>query len=212
MRMDDDAVFALIATERRRAADMFGPLTAEQWAVQSLCAAWTVRDLAGHLIGPFCTSNGRFLLGALLGGGPHRYSARMSHELGQRPPAEIVAILRANTETRFAPPMTGPLAPLTDLAIHTRDAARPLGLDTTAPLPVWRLALGFLTSPKGRLGFVPRKRIAGLRLRAVDQDWASGDGPEVAGPSEALAMTIAGRAAAVGVLSGDGVPLLRARL
>ena len=38
----------------------------------------------------------------------------------------------------FAPPGTGPLAPLTDLAVHTRDVARPLGLDTTAAPAAWR--------------------------------------------------------------------------
>jgi hypothetical protein len=58
-------MFALIAVERRRAADMFAGLTEEQWQVRSLCTEWTVRDLAGHLIGPFCIGTTRFLLGGL---------------------------------------------------------------------------------------------------------------------------------------------------
>lgn len=36
----------------------------EQWAAQSLCAEWTGRDVAAHLIGPFCISVPRFLAGA----------------------------------------------------------------------------------------------------------------------------------------------------
>ena len=66
--MDSGEVFALIAAERRRAADMFDGFRDEQWAAQSLCAEWTVRDVAAHLIGPFRISVPRFLAGALLSG------------------------------------------------------------------------------------------------------------------------------------------------
>jgi uncharacterized protein (TIGR03083 family) len=210
--VEGDEVFALIAVERRRAADMFAGLSDEQWAAQSLCPAWTVRQLAGHLIGPFCISVPRFALGALTSGGFHRYSVRGARQLARKPTAEIVAILRANADRQFAPPGTGPLAPLTDLAVHTRDAARPLGLETTASPAAWRGALDFLTSPKARLGFVPRGRLPGFRLSATDQDWSSGAGPEISGPSEALAMAAAGRAVALADLQGDGLPLLRTRL
>jgi uncharacterized protein (TIGR03083 family) len=205
-------VFALTAAERRRAADMFESLSDEQWAAQSLCAEWTVREVAAHLIGPFCVSIPRFMIGSLLSGGMHRYSAKASRQLAQRATAEITGILRASAEQRFVPPGTGPAAPLTDLAVHTRDAARPLGLDTTASAAAWRTVLGFLASARASRGFVPRGRLTGLRLRATDQDWSAGDGPEVAGPSEALALAAAGRAVALDDLTGDGVPILRARL
>lgn len=169
-------MFALTAVERRRAADMFAGLSDEQWAAASLCAEWTVRDVAGHLIGPFCVSVPRFMLGSLVSGGPSRYSVKRSRQLGRRPAGEIVAILREHAGQRFVPPGTGALAPLTDLAVHTRDVARPLGLDTTASPAAWRGALGFLTSPRARRGFVPRGRTDGLRFRATDQDWAYGQG------------------------------------
>jgi uncharacterized protein (TIGR03083 family) len=207
-----DDVFALTAAERRRASGMFESLSDEQWAAQSLCTEWTVREVAAHLIGPFCISVPRFMLGSLLSGGFHRYSVKATRQLARRPAAEITGILRANAERRFVPPGTGPLAPLTDLAVHTRDAARPLGLDTTASAAAWRAALDFLTSARASRGFVPRGRLTGLRLRATDQDWSAGDGPEVAGPSEALALAAAGRPAALDDLAGDGLPILRARL
>jgi hypothetical protein len=73
----------------------------------------------------------------------------MSRQLAERPTTELVAILRANTDNRYAPPGTGPAAALTDLAVHTRDVARPLGLDTTASPEAWRHVLAFLTSPRG---------------------------------------------------------------
>jgi Mycothiol maleylpyruvate isomerase N-terminal domain len=72
----DEDVFALTAVERRRAADMFAGLSDEQFAVRSLCAEWTVRDVAGHLIGPFCVSVPRFMLGSLVSGGSSRYSVK----------------------------------------------------------------------------------------------------------------------------------------
>ena len=67
------------------------------------------------------------------------------------------------------------------------------------------------TKPASR-GLVPRHRLEGLALRATDQDWRWGDGDEIAGPSEALAMTVTGRAAALGDLVGPGVASLGARI
>jgi uncharacterized protein (TIGR03083 family) len=207
----DEDVFALTAAERRRTAGMFESLTDEHWAAQSLCTEWTVREIAAHLIAPFCVTVPRFMLGSVLSGGVHRYSVRATRRLAGRPAAELTAILRANAERRFVPPGTGPVAPLTDLAVHTRDAARPLGLDTTASAEAWRAVLGFLTSPRATRGFVRRGRLAGLRLRATDQDWSAGDGPEVSGPCEALALAATGRPAALDDLAGEGLPILRAR-
>jgi len=59
---------------------------------------------------------------------------------------------------------------------------------------------------------VPRGRTDGLRFRAADQDWAHGDGLEITGPSEALAVAIGGRAVALDDLAGPGLPVLRSRL
>ena len=59
---------------------------------------------------------------------------------------------------------------------------------------------------------MPRGRGDGLRFRATDQDWAHGNGLEVSGPSEALALAIGGRTVALDDLAGPGLPLLRSRL
>jgi hypothetical protein len=59
---------------------------------------------------------------------------------------------------------------------------------------------------------VPNGRLDGLALRATDQDWRAGDGPEVAGPSEALALAMAGRRVALAELDGDGRAVLARRL
>ncbi len=110
------------------------------------------------------------------------------------------------------PPGTGPAAPLTDLAVHTRDVARPLGPATTASASAWRAVLDFLVSARASRGFVRRGRLEGLHLRATDLDWSAGEGPEVTGRGEALALAMTGRVVALTDLSGDGAAVLRGRL
>src|SRR5690606_9049743 len=51
----------------------------------------------------------------------------------------------------------------------------------------------------------------GLRFVATDVSWSSGDGPEVSGPGEALALAMVGRTAALDDLTGEGVAELRRR-
>jgi uncharacterized protein (TIGR03083 family) len=210
--MDNDGVFKLIAIERRRAADMFEGLSDAQLSERSLCAEWTVRDIAGHMISPFRVSTARFLLSAALSGGFNRYSAKLARTLGQEPVDRLIATLRENADHRFTPPGNGPEAPLSDISIHTRDVARPLGLKVSAPLATWQVVLDFLMSPKAVRGFLPKGATDALRFAATDQDWSAGTGPEVSGPSEALALAIAGRKVALEDLSGEGLSELRSRL
>jgi hypothetical protein len=66
--------------------------------------------------------------------------------------------------------------------------------------------------PPGVPGLVPRRRVTGLSLRATDQDWTWGEGAEVSGTSEALAMALSGRTVALEDLTGPGAAELRRRL
>lgn len=211
--MTPEQVFALVATERRRAADFFADLDEAQLATPSLCGAWTVKEVLAHLTAPFSVS----MTGAFLGVLRHRlsfdrYNAALAQELGTRPTAELLAALRENATSRFTPPGLGPEAPLTDLAVHTRDAARPLGLPHQVSADAWRVVLTFLVSPKAQRSFVPKSRLSGLRLVVTDLDGAHGAGAEVRGTAEALALILTGRMAALDDLSGPGVDLLRSRL
>lgn len=205
-------VWSLIAVERHRAADFVEHLTDAELAVPSLCGAWRVRDVAGHLTMPFEVGIPALLLGAARAGGLDRFSERRARELGAREPYLLAETLRVHATTRFQPPGTGPGAPLTDLAVHLRDMARPLGLPTTASDDAWRGVLGFLVSRRARLGFVPRGRLDGLLLAATDLGWSHGAGAPVSGPAEAVALAVAGRSAALADLQGDGVEVLRGRL
>ena len=43
-------IWEVLADERRATADLLAGLTEEQWAAPSLCPAWTVKDVAVHLV------------------------------------------------------------------------------------------------------------------------------------------------------------------
>ena len=152
--MTDEEISTQVAGERRRAAGMFEGLTSEQWATQSLCSQWTVRDIAGHLVGALSIDVRRFAVGSMIFGGTDRYNAWRSRRIGRRPPAELVGRLRSQADSPASPGID-PLALLTDLAVHTRDAARPLGLPVTASPATWQVALRFLVAPPDDDGFVP---------------------------------------------------------
>ena len=56
-----------------------------------------------------------------------------------------------------------------------------------------------------------KKRIAGLRLFALDLDWSHGTGPEVKGTGEQLLMVMNGRMSMVDELAGAGKAALAGR-
>lgn len=101
----------------------------------------------------------------------------MGRTLSQRPPAQIVATLRARADTRAAPPGVGPLAPLADVCVHLRDVAPPLRLDVTPALEDWRLALGFLVSHRARVGLVPGVDSMGCSGGRTTRTGATAPGP-----------------------------------
>lgn len=209
----DDELFAMTAVERRALADDLAALSPEQWAAQSLCAEWTVRDVAGHLTAAFLVSVPTLMLRIAKNlGNFNKAMSQVAKELGARPTDEIVATIRENAEHRFTPPGNGPEAPLTDWIVHGQDIRRPLGLHRD--FPVDALSVALQSTHAGLKGFVPKGRVAGLRYRATDLDWSGGpgDGAALEGQAEAVLLAICGRPVALDDLTGDGVAVLRARL
>jgi uncharacterized protein (TIGR03083 family) len=205
-------VFAEIADERRQLADLLTGLSAAQLSAPSLCEQWTVHDVAAHLITPLEVSIPRFALTMVASRGDFdRANVRMTRRQARRPIEDIVDVLRRKAGTRFTPPGAGPEAPLTDLLVHALDIRRPLGLTRAVHEARLQTSLTHVTSPRGR-DLVPRGAAAGLRFEASDIDWAHGSGPTVCGTAEDLLLAITGRTSALGLLSGDGLPTLQARL
>jgi uncharacterized protein (TIGR03083 family) len=204
---------AAIAAERRRLADLVDSLTPAQLEVPSLCGAWTVREVAGHLVAAVSPVPARQLLGLIVTSGfrLHRANARLAAAIARRPPAALASELRDNAENPFCPPVVGYPGQLTDLQVHGQDMRRPLGLPHGLDLDRLRVSLEFLTGGRA-VGFTPRRRLAGLRREATDLSWSWGAGPVLAGPAEALMMAVAGRPVGLSELDGPGVRVLAGRL
>jgi uncharacterized protein (TIGR03083 family) len=192
-------------------ADFFDGLDDDQLQTRSLCDAWTVRGVLGHLVMPLTGSTGGFLMQLVRARGSlNRASEAVASDLSRCPVGELTALLRDRADQHGKAPGVGPMGQMADGCIHLRDCARPLGLPNDVTLDDWRMVLDWL--PSGVPGLVPKQRATGLRLVADDQDWSWGDGETVNGPSEALAMALAGRPVALNDLQGPGVTLLRDRL
>jgi len=204
------AYLELTRGEREDFADLLDGLAPEQWAAPSLCAGWSVRDVAAHCVSfegvPPAGLARRFLLGRLQ---TARINALAVDALADRSNGQIVDIFRANTEPHGLTAGFGGRIALTDNMIHQQDIRRPLGLPRTIPAERLRVALDFVRFAPTIRG---EWRARGVRLVATDLDWSHGRGPEVRGPGEALLMIMAGRRDALADLDGPGRIRLAARV
>lgn len=205
--VDEETVFAMIADERRSLATTLLGLTPEQWALESLCAGWTVRDVGGHLIAPFTVPMWRFAVYMLRARGHFDTANQMMTRFcvdsnGER----IPELLTANAENRFTPPGKGAGAPLVDIVVHGQDICIPAGIDRPIDTEVALAALDYITGPAatGLYGSVGTE----LRWEATDVDFTSGSGPLVRGPARSIILALTGRHGAAEGLEGDGVGLL----
>lgn len=199
-----------IAVNRRRLADFFDSLDESQLSSRSLCDAWTVREVLGHLVMPLTGSLGGFLVQVVRSRGSiDKASAGLARDLSRRPLKDLTALLRERADEVVRAPGVGPMGQMADGCVHLRDCARPLGLPDDVRLDHWRMLLDWL--PGGVRGLVPKNRLEGLQLLATDQEWSWGTGQQITGPSEALAMAVAGRCVALDDLSGSGIDVLRSR-
>ena len=212
MTVDRDRVFAATERERRAVADLLAGLDAAQLATPSLCAGWDVRTVAAHLAAALTGADGRFVLAVLRARGDlHRANDALAREGARRPVGDLVASLQGSAGRRVSPPVVGPRGPLTDVLVHGGDMRVPLGLPHDPAADGVRAALQFVTGGRP-VGFVPRGRLAGLRLVAEDLGTTSGEGAEVRGRGIDLLMAVCGRRALLHALRGPGVPVLARRL
>ncbi|MFE6857198.1 maleylpyruvate isomerase family mycothiol-dependent enzyme [Nocardia sp. NPDC057668] len=197
---------AMVAHERRSLAELLRTLTAEQWATESLCAGWQVRDVIAHLLYESTPPLTYVLETVRARGSFDRMNAdyvRRGRELSLE---ELLTRFEATIESGLAA-RTVPRIALADTLIHHQDIRRALALPRVVPAPH---LLSVLRHPDPFIR--PGRRTRSLRLTATDLPWQHGAGPEVTGPGEAIVMAIAARPAALADLEGPGLPLLRARL
>ena len=186
-------------------------LAPEEWEVESLCAGWKVRDVVGHIL----YGNELRLLTlpfrlARFGFSSDRSGAHYSKQRAAgRSPGQLVQDFDARDPWAGTCKVFPARLVLLDRLVHQQDIRRPLGRPRT--IPDDRLLAALDGTPRLGSVFGARKRTKGLRLEATDVDWASGDGPVVRGPGEALLLAMLGRADALADLHGEGVAQLTTR-
>ncbi len=211
-------IWDLVAVERLTLADFLRTLTAEQWAVASLCDAWTVRDVAAHVAWGNTSPPMKTVLAVVRGGfRANAVNARLGQEWGRRPTAEIIARLRDIAGSRVRPtPGTTPVDCLADLLCHDLDIRVPLGAPRTSPAEPFRLALtryvGMGFPLHLAFGANSKAMAKGLRLMADDVGWTHGEGPAVQGSGSAMMRALTGRPVGADELTGPGAGTLYARL
>ena len=186
-------------------------LSPAEWETPSLCQGWSVRHVVAHLVTPFAIRPAQMAVRVAKARGLSGAMDAVARELAGTPTQALIALLEEHAGSTFRPPGLPLAAPLTDAVIHGADIRWVLGDGTGDWADAERLrpVLDFLVSSRALAGFMPRKRTRGLLLIAQDQDWRSGSGDEVRGTSLALALGLLGRAAALPLLDGIGVPALR---
>jgi uncharacterized protein (TIGR03083 family) len=208
---DTGPVWAAVDDQRRALCAELDGLTEEEWRLPSLCAGWTVRDVAAHLtLQQVGLLEGLGMVARSPGGMDSviRAAARRRAAL---PTGELVERVRATVGSRRRNVGLTCRETLIDAVVHGQDVTVPLGRPLPVPAEAARLALERVWQ-RGRLWpFRARRRSAGLRLVATDTGWTAGDGPEVTGPTLALLLVLTGRPAGLPALSGEGVAALRAR-
>lgn len=203
-------MFDVVARQRIALCDQLDGLTEDQWNAASLCGGWRVRDVAGHLVSLMDLPVGRFVVGVVGIRGFHRRVDRFALEYGRREPAELVSLYRSHAGRRRAPPVVGPIAPLTDVVVHALDIQRPLGLAITGDAEATTIVLD--TVSRGLPLFVPKARVRGLRFTTTDIEWSAGEGPTVEATSGDLLLALNGRSVPIDAFDGGGAAAFVGRL
>ncbi len=210
MAKSDGTLWALAHAERAALAEDLAALSPDQWQHGTLCGQWDVEHVVAHLTAAASLNQWQWLR-SMLGARfcPDVHNQRRLEEHRGSTPADTLDRFRAVIKSSIAPSPDTP-AYLGEVVVHAQDIRRPLGLRRSPSLD----ALTPVAEFYARRDFAVRSRThaAGLQLKADDGPFTAGTGPVVAGPTLALVMAMAGRAAYLEDLQGPGVPVLRSRL
>jgi uncharacterized protein (TIGR03083 family) len=196
----------MLADERRDIVTMLRTLSDTEWTAPSLCAGWQVRDVVAHLgldaVRPLSIAIGimRYRFSMV------RFNDEVVGQAQNLASSELVDRLESTIGCGIGAALL-PRVVLTDAVVHHQDILRPLGRHRR--IPTDRL-LSTLIYPDPST--FPSRLVRGLHFVATDVDWSSGEGPEVYGAGEALALAIAGRSTVLDELDGPGVTILRQRI
>lgn len=202
-------LWATTAAERGALADDLANLEPAQWDTPSLCPGWTVRDIVAHLSATASLNPATFFLNMAKAGFSFDKFANAQIAKHRGPdPAATLSEFRELQNSTSAPP--GPKTSwLGEVVVHGEDVRRPLGIAHTYQPDAVREVIDFFKGSNMLIG--SKKRVAGLALKATDDDWQHGEGEAVEGPLLSLLLAMTGRAAGCDDLAGPGVETLRSR-
>jgi uncharacterized protein (TIGR03083 family) len=211
----------LIAAHRRALAAALDGLTADQWRGESLCAGWTPAHVLAHQTMPFRMSEAEVMAGIQRCGGDFtRFSDEIADQDSKLPPSDLVAVLRDNADTPWAPPGGGLSSALSHDVIHGLDMTWLPGLAYEIPPDAMTGVLDSITRP---LALDPVDAVAAevrpqadnqtlfgfplgaIKVCATDLGWSVGAGAELAGRSRDLLPLLAGRRIPRELFEGEGV-------
>jgi uncharacterized protein (TIGR03083 family) len=202
-------IWPVVHAERAALAADLKPLGEDQWSSPSQCEGWSVRDVVAHMTATAKMTPGAFFP-KLIGSGFSFDKVQEKGIAAERGTsgADTLSRFEATIQSTKKPP--GPKdTVLGETIIHSEDIRRTLGLSRDYPMDALVEIADFYKGSNLIIG--TKTRIACLSLRATDAPWSHGSGPEVSGPMLPLLLSMAGRKAALGELSGDGVATLRDR-
>jgi uncharacterized protein (TIGR03083 family) len=194
---DVEQLWQAVAAQRLALAAELDRLTGDEWRTPSLCAGWTVRDVAAHLTLQDLDLRTVLAEFARHPRGMNRVIRDSARRRAQRPTGELVAMIRSSAASRRHNVGVTPRETLVDALVHGQDITVPLG----RPLPVPVDAAAAAASAVWGRGWPwhARRRFAGFRLRATDADWTAGEGTPLEGPIDAILLLLTGRPAALTV-------------
>ena len=200
-----------IKTDRVAFSEYLATLSAQDWDAPTWCDEWTVKGVAAHLlVAPTMTKGQVFLAFVKSGFNLDKMSAKLiGHMTVAMSNEEIVAKTGDTAGVRSAPPGLKPLGVFGELLVHSSDISLSLGKPFSVATEHYVIGLNYMKDVQPVLGC--KKRIAGLKLRANDADWSTGDGPLVEGDAKHLLSAMTGRRRAFDALSGEGVEAMRVR-
>ena len=127
-------------------ADVLEGLSDEQLASATLCKGWTPLLMAGHIVSFVELSLPQMMLGMAKGGfNPDKAFNNFAMQYSEMGAPAIVQSLRANASKTAPIKSFSEGLTVTDVAVHTQDIRRPLGLDGALDPDVVRTALDFCT-------------------------------------------------------------------
>jgi uncharacterized protein (TIGR03083 family) len=199
----------MISRRRAALAADLAELTEEQWATQSLCDLFTVREVLAHMTAGASLNAVRWMAGVIRCrfDFDRQVAMRLAEHMGATPAETLARFRRAITRTT-KPPLPI-VAMLGETIVHGEDIRSPLGIEHDYPVTTLTTVADYYQGSD--LPVLARRRVHGLQLTAIDGPFTAGAGPRVSGTTLTLIMAMAGRAAFCDELDGDGVAILRQR-